>query len=93
MIIKPIISKQIDAYEVEENNLRYNYNNEEEIEEDSMNNYNEENNGEKKSKILKKKIKRKKAPKRKNYNPIIEMQKIESKNQLSGICKLNQRKF
>ena len=65
-------------YEVEENNLRYNYNNEEEIEEDSMNNYNEENNGEKKSKILKKKIKRKKAPKRKNYNPIIEMQKAQS---------------
>ena len=62
-------------YEVEEDNLRYNYNNEEEIEEDSINNNDDIGNN--KTKLLKK-IKRKKIPKKKNYTPIIEMQKAQS---------------
>ena len=54
-------------YEVEDSDIKYS--NEEEIEEDSMNNNNNEKKG---------KIKKRNKIKKKNYNPIIEMQKAQS---------------
>ena len=62
---------QMIEYEIEDNNLGHYYNNEEEIEEDSANNFNEDNAGGKKLKIVKKKIKRIKNTKRKNYKTLI----------------------
>ena len=79
-------------YEVEDNVGNYNYNNEEEIEEDSLNDNNEENIIDKKIKKYKKNI-RKNKNKKKNYNPIIEMQKAQSFEQPRDFAFMPKQKY